>query len=86
MVNSGLPTNLCKLCVSRPQVTKAAEPKEICFDQVSRKRMQDGINKLADAVAVTLGPRGENEQQTLLPKHINPTRLSAPKQLSLAVG
>lgn len=28
------------------------------FDQDSRKRMQAGINKLADAVGVTLGPRG----------------------------
>ena len=36
-----------------------AEAKEIIFDQDSRRRMQNGINKLADAVGVTLGPRGE---------------------------
>lgn len=35
-----------------------AESKDIHFDQDSRKRMQAGINKLADAVGVTLGPRG----------------------------
>ena len=35
-----------------------AESKDILFDQDSRKRMQAGINKLADAVGVTLGPRG----------------------------
>ena len=39
------------------QVTRA-EAKEIIFDNDSRKRMQDGINKLADAVGSTLGPRG----------------------------
>ena len=33
--------------------------KDIVFDNESRRRMQIGINKLADAVGVTLGPRGE---------------------------
>ncbi len=33
--------------------------KEIIFDNESRRKMQIGINKLADAVGVTLGPRGE---------------------------
>ena len=37
-----------------------AEAKEIYFDNISRSKMQDGINKLADAVGVTLGPRGRN--------------------------
>lgn len=40
------------------QVTRA-DAKDIVFDNDSRKRMQDGINKIADAVAVTLGPRGK---------------------------
>jgi chaperonin GroEL (HSP60 family) len=35
-----------------------AEAKDIIFDNASRKKMQDGINKIADAVGVTLGPRG----------------------------
>ena len=39
------------------QVLSAA--KEIVFDNDSRRRMQVGINKLADAVGVTLGPRGK---------------------------
>ena len=38
--------------------TVRAESKDIIFDQDSRRRMQAGINKLADAVGVTLGPRG----------------------------
>ncbi len=38
-----------------------AESKDIIFDQDSRKRMQAGINKLADAVGVTLGPRGDTK-------------------------
>ena len=36
-----------------------AQAKEIIFDQSSRKKLQDGINKVADAVGVTLGPRGK---------------------------
>ena len=35
-----------------------AVAKDIVFDNESRRRMQVGINKLADAVGVTLGPRG----------------------------
>ncbi|KAK8485866.1 hypothetical protein V6N13_138538 [Hibiscus sabdariffa] len=34
--------------------------KEIAFDQRSRAAMQAGIDKLADAVGLTLGPRGRN--------------------------
>ncbi|MCO5569178.1 hypothetical protein L7F22_022888 [Adiantum nelumboides] len=37
-----------------------AEAKEIFFDQKSRAALQAGIDKLADAVGVTLGPRGRN--------------------------
>lgn len=32
--------------------------KEIAFDQSSRAALQSGIDKLADAVGLTLGPRG----------------------------
>ncbi|KAJ0557871.1 putative chaperonin Cpn60/TCP-1 family, groEL-like apical domain superfamily [Helianthus annuus] len=35
-----------------------AAAKEIAFDQSSRAAMQAGIDKLADAVGLTLGPRG----------------------------
>lgn len=37
-----------------------ASAKEIVFDQKSRSALQAGIDKLADAVGVTLGPRGRN--------------------------
>ncbi|XP_078445691.1 chaperonin-60alpha [Wolffia australiana] len=37
-----------------------ASSKEIAFDQVSRRAIQAGVEKLADAVGVTLGPRGRN--------------------------
>ncbi|KAL8496571.1 hypothetical protein ACS0TY_020314 [Phlomoides rotata] len=37
-----------------------ANAKEIAFDQKSRSAMQAGIDKLADAVGLTLGPRGRN--------------------------
>ena len=35
-----------------------ANVKEISFDQSSRAALQAGIDKLADAVGLTLGPRG----------------------------
>uniref|UniRef100_A0A7R9V7G2 Uncharacterized protein n=1 Tax=Chlamydomonas euryale TaxID=1486919 RepID=A0A7R9V7G2_9CHLO len=44
----------------RRVVAAAAEPKLIVFDSESRRRLQKGINIVADAVAVTLGPRGRN--------------------------
>ena len=34
--------------------------KQIEFDESARRKVQSGINKLADAVKVTLGPRGRN--------------------------
>ncbi|KAF5744733.1 ruBisCO large subunit-binding protein subunit alpha [Tripterygium wilfordii] len=37
-----------------------ASAKEILFDQSSRAALQAGIDKLADAVGLTLGPRGRN--------------------------
>ena len=43
---------------ARATLQVANVAKDIIFDNVSRKKMQDGINKLADAVGVTLGPRG----------------------------
>jgi chaperonin GroL len=45
---------------SRPCLKVRAEAKELTFDSDSRKKMAEGINKLADAVSVTLGPRGRN--------------------------
>lgn len=36
-----------------------AGPKRIAFDQECRRGLVAGIDKLADAVAVTLGPRGK---------------------------
>jgi chaperonin GroL len=37
-----------------------AAAKEIAFDQASRSALQAGIDKLTDAVGLTLGPRGRN--------------------------
>ena len=34
--------------------------KEVQFGDNARKRMMDGVNVLADAVKVTLGPKGRN--------------------------
>lgn len=34
--------------------------KDICFDIEARKRMENGVNKLADTVKVTIGPKGRN--------------------------
>eukprot|EP00195_Chlamydomonas_chlamydogama_P014617 CAMPEP_0202898238 /NCGR_PEP_ID=MMETSP1392-20130828/6804_1 /ASSEMBLY_ACC=CAM_ASM_000868 /TAXON_ID=225041 /ORGANISM="Chlamydomonas chlamydogama, Strain SAG 11-48b" /LENGTH=578 /DNA_ID=CAMNT_0049584109 /DNA_START=111 /DNA_END=1847 /DNA_ORIENTATION=+ len=59
---------------ARRLVVKASDAKEIVFDADSRRRLQIGINKVADAVAVTLGPRGRNvvlEQKFGVPQVIN---------------
>ena len=34
--------------------------KELRFNQEARRRLEAGVNKLADSVKVTLGPRGRN--------------------------
>ncbi|WP_300342753.1 chaperonin GroEL [Nesterenkonia sp.] len=34
--------------------------KELLYDDAARKALEDGINKLADTVKVTLGPKGRN--------------------------
>ncbi|KAL2632444.1 hypothetical protein R1flu_017130 [Riccia fluitans] len=46
--------------VSRSRLTARANAKEIFFDQKSRSALLAGIEKLADVVGVTLGPRGRN--------------------------
>ncbi|KAK9801314.1 hypothetical protein WJX73_000940 [Symbiochloris irregularis] len=59
---------------SRQMQIVRAEAKDIVFDQDSRRRMQNGINKLADAVGSTLGPRGRNvvlQQEYGVPQVIN---------------
>lgn len=40
------------------QLVVRAKAKEIAFDQASRSSLQCGVEKLANAVGVTLGPRG----------------------------
>jgi chaperonin GroEL len=34
--------------------------KQLLFDESARRRLRDGVDALADAVKVTLGPRGRN--------------------------
>ena len=34
--------------------------KEIIYGEEARRRMQKGVDKLADTVKVTLGPKGRN--------------------------
>ena len=43
---------------SSSRLVVRAAAKEIAFDQGSRAALQAGIDKLADAVGLTLGPRG----------------------------
>jgi len=35
-------------------------PKEIIFEEEAREKLKEGIDKLADTVGVTLGPKGKN--------------------------
>lgn len=46
--------------VNRNRFVVRSVAKDILFDQASRAALQAGIDKLADAVGVTLGPRGTN--------------------------
>ena len=34
--------------------------KMLVFDESARRRLETGVNKLADTVKVTLGPKGRN--------------------------
>lgn len=43
---------------SKNRFVVRANAKDIAFDQKSRTALQAGIDKLADAVGLTLGPRG----------------------------
>ncbi|XP_027085506.1 ruBisCO large subunit-binding protein subunit alpha [Coffea eugenioides] len=45
---------------TKSRLVVRAAAKEIAFDQNSRIALQAGIDKLADAVGLTLGPRGRN--------------------------
>ncbi|KAJ4744615.1 60 kDa chaperonin [Rhynchospora pubera] len=45
---------------ARKNFVVKASAKDIAFDQMSRKSLQAGVEKLASAVGVTLGPRGRN--------------------------
>lgn len=38
----------------------SATPKELIFEEEAREKLRDGIDKLADAVSITLGPKGRN--------------------------
>src|SRR6478736_445625 len=43
-----------------PERTTAVMAKIIAFDEEARRGLERGLNILADAVKVTLGPRGRN--------------------------
>ncbi|KAG8385111.1 hypothetical protein BUALT_Bualt03G0007400 [Buddleja alternifolia] len=47
-------------CVEKTLLLVKAGPKRIEFDRKCRDALLSGINKLADAVSVTLGPKGRN--------------------------
>ncbi|KAL4854744.1 RuBisCO large subunit-binding protein subunit alpha [Chlorella vulgaris] len=70
-----LPTSSRKCVQKRGQrLVVRADAKDIMFDNESRRKMFDGINKVTDAVQVTLGPRGRNvvlEQSYGVPQVIN---------------
>lgn len=46
---------------NRGKLVVRSGAKEVLFDQESRSALQAGIDKLTDAVGVTLGPRGKAE-------------------------
>ncbi|XP_073122470.1 chaperonin 60 subunit alpha 2, chloroplastic-like [Henckelia pumila] len=46
--------------VKQKSLVVKAGPKRVAFDRKCREALLSGINKLADAVSVTLGPKGRN--------------------------
>lgn len=38
----------------------SSTPKELIFQEDARNKLREGIDKLAEVVGVTLGPRGRN--------------------------
>ena len=38
----------------------SATPKELIFEEEARNKLREGVDKLADVVGVTLGPKGRN--------------------------
>src|SRR5580700_10831527 len=47
-----------KLCQRRNEYMST--PKELIFEEEARNKLREGIDQLADVVAVTLGPKGRN--------------------------
>ena len=43
----------------RPKAMSST-PKELIFEEEARSKLKEGIDKLADAVGITLGPKGKN--------------------------
>src|ERR671928_1339425 len=48
-------------------------PKQIAFDETARRALERGVDQLADAVKITLGPRGRNVVLDDRNKYIGPT-------------
>jgi len=60
--------------------------KEIKYSNIARGELLEGINKLADAVKVTMGPRGRNVllQRSFGAPHITKDGVSVAKEIELA--
>ena len=54
----GLHEILRKEYLTRREITMASTPKEFIFEEAARNKLREGIEKLADIVGVTLGPKG----------------------------
>jgi chaperonin GroEL len=60
--------------------------KEIKYSDVARSELLEGVNKLANAVKVTMGPRGRNVllQRSFGAPHITKDGVSVAKEIELA--
>merc|ERR1719440_308596 len=73
-LSSSASSSTSRRASQRPNLMVRAEAKNLTFDMSARQKMQAGIDKLADAVAITLGPRGRNvvlEEKFGVPQVIN---------------
>ena len=69
---------------ARAALKVRADAKNLTFDMKSRIKIQEGIDQLADAVAVTLGPRGASG--TITVRHAPSSAHDRPSRARLAVS
>ena len=59
-LDSSDPLAGCRRASAHPERTTHTMAKQLLFDEMARRGLKRGVDRLADAVRVTLGPKGRN--------------------------